>query len=67
MTNTLVQPWVAPRPLRAEGALLRLPQFWLQRRFLRNELAALDARQMRGCGLDAEAVRREAAKPFWRD
>jgi uncharacterized protein YjiS (DUF1127 family) len=30
-------------------------------------LKALDAAQLRDCGLDPDAVTREAMKPFWRD
>jgi uncharacterized protein YjiS (DUF1127 family) len=45
----------------------RLPQLWLQRLFWRAELKALDAGQLRDCGLDPVAVAREAMKPFWRD
>jgi uncharacterized protein YjiS (DUF1127 family) len=58
--------WPTPRPLRSAGSLARLPLLWLTRHFRRSELAALDIDQMRDCGLDAETVRREAAKPFWR-
>jgi uncharacterized protein YjiS (DUF1127 family) len=66
MANSLVQPQAAPRPLWMAGALLRLPQPWLQRHIRRREMAALDIDQIRDCGLDPEVVRREAAKPFWR-
>jgi uncharacterized protein YjiS (DUF1127 family) len=66
MANSLVQPQAAPRPLWMAGALLRLPQLWLQRHIRRREMAALDIDQIRDCGLDPEVVRREAAKPFWR-
>jgi uncharacterized protein YjiS (DUF1127 family) len=59
--------WPAPRPLRAAGSLARLPLLWLTRHFRRGELAALDIDQMRDCGLDPEALRREAIKPFWRE
>jgi uncharacterized protein YjiS (DUF1127 family) len=48
-------------------ASARLPQLWLQRLFWRAELKALDAAQLRDCGLDPAAVAREAMKPFWRD
>jgi uncharacterized protein YjiS (DUF1127 family) len=44
----------------------RPPLLWLQRLFWRAELKALDAAQMRDCGLDPETVRREMTKPFWR-
>ena len=44
------------------GSLVRL---WINRTRERNELRSLDARQLRDVGLDPEAVRREAAKPFW--
>jgi uncharacterized protein YjiS (DUF1127 family) len=46
---------------------MRLPLLWMQRRFWRAELKALDAAQLRDCGLDPDAVTREAMKPFWRD
>ena len=49
------------------GTLMRLPLLWLQRRFWRAELRALDAAQLRDCGLDPTAVAHEAMKPFWRD
>jgi uncharacterized protein YjiS (DUF1127 family) len=39
---------------------------WLLRASWRNELAALDAAQMRDCGLNPRDVHREATKPFWR-
>jgi uncharacterized protein YjiS (DUF1127 family) len=48
------------------GLLLRLPRLWLKRHVWRRELAALDAEQMRDCGLNPLDVRLEAAKPFWR-
>jgi uncharacterized protein YjiS (DUF1127 family) len=46
---------------------MRPPLLWLQRLFWRAELRALDAAQLRDCGLDPAAVAREAMKPFWRD
>jgi uncharacterized protein YjiS (DUF1127 family) len=49
------------------GTFMRLPLLWLQRRSWRAELRALDAAQLRDCGLDPDAVAREAMKPFWRD
>jgi len=67
MTMSLVQRQAARRPLWTAGSLLQLPYLWLQRSSWRRELAALDAAQMRDCGLDARAVRREANKPFWRE
>jgi len=45
----------------------RPPLLWLQRLLWRAELKTLDIAQMRDCGLDPEAVRRETTKPFWRD
>jgi uncharacterized protein YjiS (DUF1127 family) len=60
--NTLACRLPSSRPL-----LLQMPLLWLQRSCWRGELAALDADQMRDCGLDAELVRREATKPFWRE
>lgn len=51
----------------AKNGTRRPPLLWLQRLFWRNELKALDAAQMRDCGLDPELVRREMTKPFWRD
>lgn len=47
-------------------AVLHWPRTWLHRISYRRDLAELDARQMRDAGLDADLVRREAAKPFWR-
>jgi uncharacterized protein YjiS (DUF1127 family) len=67
MANSLVQRWAPAQPSDRIGTLLRLPRLWLQRLDGRNELASLDAEQMRDCGLDLETVRREAAKPFWRN
>jgi uncharacterized protein YjiS (DUF1127 family) len=32
----------------------------------RRDLAELDERQRRDMGLDLDAIRREASKPFWR-
>jgi uncharacterized protein YjiS (DUF1127 family) len=46
---------------------MQLALLWLLRSCWRSELAALDAAQMRDCGLDPEAVRRETTKPFWRE
>jgi uncharacterized protein YjiS (DUF1127 family) len=67
MADFLVQDWAAPRPAGRLGALLRLPRLWIERASARKELLALDAAQMRDCGLDPMAVRREAIKPFWRE
>ena len=67
MADTLVQDWAAPRPRSRLGALTRLPRLWIERAGRRKELMTLDAAQMRDCGLDPMAVRREATKPFWRD
>lgn len=39
---------------------------WAQRARDRCDLAELDERQRRDMGLDLEAIRREASKPFWR-
>ena len=65
MADSLVQDWAAPRPGGRLGALTRL--LWIERAGRRQELMTLDAAQMRDCGLDPMAVRREATKPFWRD
>jgi uncharacterized protein YjiS (DUF1127 family) len=46
---------------------MQMPLLWLLRSCWRDELAALDVDQMRDCGLDPEALRREAIKPFWRE
>ena len=67
MADSLVQHWAAPRRAGRLGALLRLPRLWIQRANSRRELLALDSMQMRDCGLDPVAVRREAIKPFWRE
>jgi uncharacterized protein YjiS (DUF1127 family) len=66
-TSSLVQRQAELRPLWTAWPLLRLPRLWLLRSAWRRELAALDAGQLRDCGLDPLAVRREANKPFWRD
>jgi uncharacterized protein YjiS (DUF1127 family) len=68
MADFLVQDWAAPRPAAGRlRALLRLPRLWIERAAAREELLALDAAQMRDCGFDPMAVRREATKPFWRE
>jgi uncharacterized protein YjiS (DUF1127 family) len=67
MADFLVQHWAVPRPADRLGALLRLPRLWIERAGARKELLALDAAQMRDCGLDPVAVWREAIKPFWRE
>jgi uncharacterized protein YjiS (DUF1127 family) len=66
MAYSLAQQWATPQTAHATGTPFRLPQIWLQRLMWRSELAALDVDQMRDCGLDPEAVRSEATKPFWR-
>jgi uncharacterized protein YjiS (DUF1127 family) len=75
-SNVLAGRQAAPRRSKAAiknvttkgpAPLMRLPLLWLQRRFWRAELKALDAAQLRDCGLDPDAVTREAMKPFWRD
>jgi uncharacterized protein YjiS (DUF1127 family) len=66
MAYSLAQQWATPQTAHRPGNTLRLPQLWLQRLMWRSELAALDLDQMRDCGLDPEAVRSEANKPFWR-
>jgi len=63
----LAQHCAAPRPSGALAALLQLPWLWMLRASWRKELMKLDAAQLRDCGLDPIAVRREAAKPFWRE
>jgi uncharacterized protein YjiS (DUF1127 family) len=67
MANAPTRPQTVLRPLWRAGSLMQLPLLWLLRLSWRGELAALDVEQMRDCGLDPEAVRREAAKPFWRE
>ena len=47
----------------AEEAL----RVWLCRLRWRHELSRLDADQLRDVGLNEEMIRREAAKPFWRE
>jgi uncharacterized protein YjiS (DUF1127 family) len=66
MTLSLVERLAERRPLWTAGALLQLPYRWLQRACWRKELAGLDARQMRDCGLNPLDVHRESTKPFWR-
>jgi uncharacterized protein YjiS (DUF1127 family) len=67
MANAPARLRAAPVPLWTAGSLLGLPLLWLLRASWRRELAALDAERMRDCGLDPEAVHREATKPFWRE
>ena len=67
VADSLVQDWAGPRPRGRLAALTRLPRLWIERAARRKELKALDAAQMRDCGLNPVAVRREANKPFWRD
>ncbi|MGJ4940596.1 DUF1127 domain-containing protein [Bradyrhizobium sp. HKCCYLS1011] len=66
MAYSLAQRWATAQTAHGEGTLLQRPQMWLQRWSWRRELTKLDTDQMRDCGLDPEAVRHEAAKPFWR-
>ena len=66
MAYSLAQQWATPQTAHRAGTSFRLPQIWLQRLMWRSELAELDIEQIRDCGLDPEAVRSEAAKPFWR-
>jgi uncharacterized protein YjiS (DUF1127 family) len=66
MTISLVQRQAALRSPWSAGTLLQLPGLWLLRASRRKELAALDAEQLRDCGLNLVEVRREATKPFWR-
>jgi uncharacterized protein YjiS (DUF1127 family) len=65
--NTPARRPAASRPLWSAWSLLQMPLLWLLRSCWRSELAALDIDQMRDCGLDPGTVRREAAKPFWRE
>ena len=67
LADSLVQDWTAPRPAGRLRALLRLPRLWIERAAARKDLLELDAAQMRDCGFDPMAVRREAIKPFWRE
>jgi uncharacterized protein YjiS (DUF1127 family) len=45
--------------------LSRLPLLWMRRHRFRQELAHLDAAQLKDAGLSPERVREEIAKPFW--
>lgn len=67
MADTLVQPWAAARLRGRLAALVFLPLLWIERAGRRKELMTLDPKQMRDCGLDPIAVRREATKPFWHE
>jgi uncharacterized protein YjiS (DUF1127 family) len=68
MADSLLRDHAAsPRSRGSLRALLRQPGLWFVRASRRKELRALDAEQMRDCGLDPIAVRREAVKPFWRE
>lgn len=46
-------------------ALGRLVALWRRRATTRTHLADLDPRMLRDVGLEPEAARREARKPFW--
>lgn len=48
------------------GSLMATLQQWMDRRYQRQQLAQLDARQLRDIGLDAEQVQAEIKRPFWR-
>jgi uncharacterized protein YjiS (DUF1127 family) len=71
MSNTLAARWApqTTKNARTSGAVAPppLPMRWLQRLYWRAELKALDAAQLRDCGLDPATVANEAMKPFWRD
>lgn len=61
----------ADRPLPSSAAALAAAAAgvvwtWLARARQRRTLRDLDARLMRDIGLDAEQVRHETIKPFWR-
>lgn len=57
-------PWASAAALAAAAA--GMVWTWLSRARQRRTLRDLDARLMRDIGLDAEQVRRETIKPFWR-
>jgi uncharacterized protein YjiS (DUF1127 family) len=65
--NTISKSTIKTRAASGAPNFARLPLLWLQRLSWRAELKALDAVQMRDCGLDPADVAREAMKPFWRD
>lgn len=48
-------------------AATRRLRLWHRRARERRELLRLDSRLCRDIGLTVDEVRREAAKPFWRD
>ncbi len=50
----------------APAASKRGLALWLYRSQMRRELAQLDRHQLDDCGLDADIVRHEVCKPFWR-
>ena len=47
--------------------VVAVPLRWLRRLRHRHELAGLSEAQLRDVGLDLDLVRRESAKPFWRE
>lgn len=51
---------------RKSSSLMATLQQWMDRRYQRQQLAQLDARQLRDIGLDAEQVQAEIQRPFWR-
>jgi uncharacterized protein YjiS (DUF1127 family) len=58
----LVKRWVEAGVPRA----VAVPFVWLRRLQHRHELARLTREQLADAGLDANAVRRESEKPFWK-
>ena len=48
------------------ASLMATLQLWMDRRHQRQQLAQLDARQLRDIGLDAQQVQSEVQRPFWR-
>ena len=47
------------------GKLSDLMMIWYQRAHQRNQLAQLDARELRDMGISRAQAAAEAAKPFW--
>lgn len=65
--TSLTLPWpVVAGPYPVTASLRPLLWLWVQRARQRRRLAELDTAQLRDIGVEPEAARQEAAKPFWR-
>jgi len=66
-SQTMIATQPEQRALWNPARLVALFRCWQARRYNRSQLALLDERTMRDIGLTSYEIRREIAKPFWRD